>query len=237
MDATEINTTVTIASIILALITIFLARKSIYNYIKSIRPSESVAIFGPKEAGKTTMIRYLQNEPLPKQHFSTFGAQPVGKIVYDLSGNETYFFRSREMFDVGGEHHKGQWGAIIKSQNPNGIIFIVDTNEPELEKNCLRHIYTIYNGLRTNELAGNLKLKCLLILLNKCDVWGTSPEAREQKVLQYRNLFLESINLFQRTFGDNLQIQFGCSSLTNSEYTQSNNAVLRTFAMILAKKK
>ena len=89
----DFNTIVTTVSIIVTLIVIFLARKSVGHFFKSIKPDESVAVFGPVKSGKTTLIRYLQGKAPLRKHFYTFGAQPVGKIVFDLSGNDTYFFR------------------------------------------------------------------------------------------------------------------------------------------------
>lgn len=233
MNLIVIATITTIISILISLIAIFIGRKNITNFIKSIRPKESIAIFGPKTSGKTTLIRYLQGKPLPEQHFDTFGAQSVGKIVYDLSGNETYFFRSREMYDVGGEHIP-QWEAIIKSQNPNGIIYIVDTTQPENDCASLKQMYEIYNKIRTDVLDEGINLKSLLILLNKCDLWGQNPDMRSEKISIYRTILSEPLNLFKSDFGDDLQIYFGSSSLTHSEYSQLNNEVLRNFAIALA---
>lgn len=217
------------------LIAIIVARKSILNFRRSIWPKESVAIFGPKEAGKTTLIRYLQGKPLPDHHYHTFGAEPVGKIVYDLTGNDTYYFRSKEMFDVGGEHIN-QWKVIIESQNPDGIIYIIDTNESEADLSGFEHIYNIYNEMRAHKLANEINLRVLLIILNKFDLWGTSTELREQKTSEYRDLFSDNINLFKNDFGDDFQILFGVTSLTHNEHMQLNNGILRNFAMSLANK-
>ncbi len=228
----DLSTTVTIISIIVTSISLFLARKQIGNFLRSINPKDSIAIFGPKECGKTTLIKYLQGKRLPEQHISTFGAQPVGKIVFDLSGNETYFFRSREMYDVGGEH-RNQWRAIIEEQNPNGIIYIIDTTTPLEEHAGLEHIAQIYHDIRTHEVGNRISLKSLLIFLNKCDIWGPSPADRERMMSYYRNEVLNGVIItLANEFGD-LNIQFGAGSLTHTEHMQCTNEALRGFAMSL----
>ncbi len=224
---------ITIAGIIVGLVGIFVARKNIVNFVKSVRPKESVAIFGPKKSGKTTLIRYLKGEPLPEQYIYTYGAQQVGKIVFDLSGNETYYFRSREMYDVGGEH-TNQWQAIIEEQNPDGIIYIIDTQSPAKEKQGLKYIAEVYHEIRVHNLSEKLRLRTVLILLNKCDLWGTSPGERDQILNEYRNNILsKSIAKLRSEFG-NIEIQVGCSSLTKSEYSQITNDSLRHFAAKIA---
>jgi len=224
-----------VGGIVVGLVGIFIGRKNIGNFFRSFWPTHSIAIFGPKAAGKTTLIRYLQGKPLPTQHFDTFGAQKVDRVVYDLSGNETYFFRSREMYDVGGEH-KNQWQAILERQNPHGIVYMVDTHEPAGEKEGIAHIAKVFHDLRTHKLASKIRLRVLLVLLNKCDIWGTSPEAREKKMAQYRADVLQpALGELAAEFGG-LEIQFGCASLTHTEHADTTNSTLRCFAVSVAKK-
>lgn len=234
----DINTIGIIIGIVISIaaitLSIFIARKNIKNFIREIRTKENVAIFGPSKAGKTTLIRYLQGKLLTDAYEHTFGAKSVGKIVFDLTGNETYYFRSKEIFDVGGEF-ENQWRAIIKTQNPDGIIYIIDTQNKDEEIKGLNSIYDIYNMLRAEKLATEINLKVILILLNKCDLWGTSHQIREQQLSKYRNSFKDILYLFKSDFGNNLKILYGVSSLTKNEYMNMNNDVLRQFAGELAK--
>src|SRR5689334_15632298 len=96
------NLVVGILGLAIGIIAIWLAKKQIKNFFKSLRPRDSVALFGPKAAGKTTLTLYLRSKRLPRQHHETEDTKSVGKIVYDLSGDESYFFVSREMYDVPG---------------------------------------------------------------------------------------------------------------------------------------
>ena len=231
----DINIISIVIGIVGIAISIFIARKNIKNFFNKIRTKENVSIFGPTEAGKSTLIRYLQGKPLTEAYEHTFGAEPVGKIVFDLTGNETYYFRSKEMFDVGGEF-KNQWKAIIETQNPNGIIYIIDTQNKEEEIKGLNCIYNIYNNLRAERLATEINLKVILILLNKYDLWGSSHQIREQQLSEYRNLFKDISDTFNRDFGNDLIILYGVSALTKNEYMNMNNDILRQFAGELAKK-
>jgi signal recognition particle receptor subunit beta len=233
----EITQLLTIIGIIVAVVAIALTllkeKKTIMNFFRHLRPKESVAIFGPAGAGKTTLISYLQGKSLPIKHNYTFGAQPVGRIVYDLTGHDTYFFRSREMYDVGGEHLP-QWEAIIKKQNPDGIIYIVDTTDPNKEAKGLKKIWDIYEDIATQKLSPEIRLRALLILLNKADIWSCNQEEGNHELEKYRNSILTgTCELFEKTFGD-IQIHFEWTSLTKSGYRNHNNDALRNFAAVLA---
>jgi len=141
MDLLLVVMAIEIIVIIVGIVGIIIARRELKNFIRNLWPDESIAVFGIKNVGKSTLIRLLKGETLPLQHVDTYGALPVGRVVYDLTGDETYFFRSREMYDVGGEH-VGQWKVIIKKQNPDGIIFIVDTKDPKKRRKGLERFTT-----------------------------------------------------------------------------------------------
>lgn len=223
---------ITFVGLVVGIAGIIIGRKNLSNLFHSIRPRESVSVFGPKAAGKTTLIRYLHNDKLPEEHISTFGASSPVKIVYDLSGNDTYFFRSREMIDVGGEH-KNQWRAIIEAQNPDGIIYIVDTHDNNEEQVGIDHIIEVYHDLRSHKLGQEFNLNTILILLNKCDIWGRSHDDREAMVARYRNNALkEQIDGLRSEFGT-INIIIGCSSLTHAEFSALTNESLRKMVLSL----
>lgn len=139
------------------------------------------------------------------------------------------------MYDVGGEH-KVQWQAIIEDQNPNGIIYIIDTTQPEEEAIGLKHIAEVYQEIRTHTVANRIRLNSILILLNKCDLWGTSPEQRERMMTHYRDEVLrDAIRELRREFG-RISIQLGAGSLTNTEHTYSTNEAIRRFVVSLVQR-
>jgi signal recognition particle receptor subunit beta len=226
---------ITIVSILVTVITIWMARHVFKEFFQSISPYPSIAIFGPKDVGKTTLICYLQRKPLPLQHYETFGAMSVGKITYDLSGNKSYYFRSLTMYDVGGEF-TNQWNAIIKKQNPDGIIFIADTSDQIIEMERFNKIFSFYHDWCTDELAINIKLRAILILINKADLWGTTSAVKERTIKKYKeDILANSINMFKNEF-PNIVFQFEWSSLILEDFQSHNNEILRSFAKVLDKK-
>lgn len=233
MDLLLVVMAIEIIVIIVGIVGIIIARRELKNFIRNLWPDESIAVFGIKNVGKSTLIRLLKGETLPLQHVDTYGALPVGRVVYDLTGDETYFFRSREMYDVGGEH-VGQWKVIIKKQNPDGIIFIVDTKDPKKEAEGFRKIYDIYRELAEETFLSDIRLRGILVLINKADIWGTTPESRENMVKRYRDeVFRETCDLFRQNFGE-IKIIFSWSSLIRDECIAHNNDVFRRFVALLA---
>ncbi|WP_174590940.1 ADP-ribosylation factor-like protein [Methanocella conradii] len=233
MDILLIVMAIEVIVIIVGIIGIVLARRELKNFLKNIWPSESIAVFGIKNVGKTTLIRLLKGETLPLKHVDTYGALPVGRVVYDLTGDETYFFRSREMYDVGGEH-VGQWKVVIKKQNPDGIIYIVDTTDPKKEAEGFKRIYDIYQELAEEMFLSSIRLRGILVLINKADIWGTTKESREEMIKHYKNEVLrDTCELFRQNFGE-IKIMFDWSSLVQGEHTAHNNDALRQFVTVLA---
>jgi GTPase SAR1 family protein len=230
----NINTIVTIIAIIVGTFGIIIGIPTINNLISIARPNHSIAIFGPKAAGKTTLIKYLQGKPLPEEHKRTFGLQNAGKIVFDLGGKSSLYFLSKEMYDVGGEH-TNQWKVIIENQNPDAIIYIIDTNSEEDEKEGLKIIFEIYHEILSRKEMSKIKLKTILLFLNKCDIWGNTINKRSKKIAEYKVSLRRRIIAIKSEFGG-IKILFGCGSLTDPEYRQLTNDVLRQLAESIAMK-
>jgi signal recognition particle receptor subunit beta len=218
--------------IILGIIGIIIARKDLLNFYRSLRPKYSIAVLGTEGSGKTTLINYLCGEPLPDMHTPTAGARARGKIVCDLSGNQTHYFRSREMYDVGGDQ-TGQWKAVIREQNPDGIIYLVDSTNPERERDGLITLFRIYEELSTEMIATGINLRAILILINKADIWGPSEEQRVEMARRYRDEVVSGLKVeFCRLLPD-LVLLLDWSSLLHAEYQFHLNNVLRRFMAVL----
>lgn len=225
----------TALGVVVGILGVLVGRRAVMNWWKSLRPKQSVAVFGAENAGKSTLLEYLQGRPGQRDRTRTIETTKIGKIVFDLSGNETYFFRSREIYDVPG-HQVPQWRAVIRLQNPHGLIYVVDTFHEAEDVAKFKAIYDIYHELCGEKLSAQVSLRVILVLLNKVNRWGRTEDARAQKISRYRDvLLLDTIKGFRDLLPDPV-IQFGCSSFVDSDFYPETNRILRDFARALEAK-
>jgi GTPase involved in cell partitioning and DNA repair len=205
------------------------ASRAMARALRKIKPKESIHIVGPPDAGKTTLFRYLRHEPQLDEVARPLLRPRAGRMVSDLAGTKTSFFLSLAPDDVAGEE-RALRARLISKYNPDGIIFIIDTHNPEEEHAYLQELYDIYRDFSTQ--SKQLKLKVLLILLNKFDLWGNTAASRDALMNRYRHEILHDlINRFRSSFG--VTVQFGYASLTQTEHAPYNNVILRDFLVAL----
>jgi hypothetical protein len=198
--------------------------------LRKIRTKQSVHIVGPPDAGKTTLFRYLQHEPPPGEWARPWSRPRTGRIVSDLAGTKTNFFLSLATDDMDGEGTTRR-ARLISRYNPDGVIFIIDTHNPEAEHAYLQELYDSYRDFSAQ--AKQVKLRVLLILLNKFDLWGSTAASRDALMNRYRQeIFHDLTNRFRSSFG--VTVQFGYASLTHEEHAPYNGVVLRDFLVALA---
>jgi hypothetical protein len=197
--------------------------------LRKIRPTQSVHIVGPPNAGKITLFRYLRHEPTPGEGTKPVLRSPASRIVLDLTGTKTAYFLSvaDDEIDVEGTSRRAR---LIRRYDPAGIIFVIDTHNPEQERAFLQELYDNYRDFNTG--AKHIKLRVILILLNKFDLWGNATAAREAIISRYRQeVFQDHLNRFGSSFG--VTVQFGYASLTHREHAPYNDVVLRDFLLAL----
>lgn len=210
-----------------------LAWPYIKNYARSrLGAGHVLVLYGPSAAGKTTLVRYLREEPLPLEHVSTHSYERSGKIVYDLSGNKTFFFTMKEVVDMGGGF-RHQLKPVFSRYNPHAIILVCDTTREEEERKSLEDIANAYQEILSELPAEDLKLQVLLILLNQCDVWGNDTATQHSKKEHYVNGVLAGQIQRLRGLVHNLKVRTQAVALTHPAYKVHNDAVLRDLAQLL----
>ena len=155
----------------------------------------------------------------------------AGRIASDLLGTTTVFALSTVTDELVGEPPSRTWW--LKRDNPHGLIVIIDTQQPEAEHAYFQALYERYRAFSSQTQP--VKLRVLLILLNKFDLWGRTAEARETMINHYRRgVFQDLVDRFRSSFG--VTVQWGSASLTQPEHAPYNNVVLREFLMAVARK-
>jgi GTPase SAR1 family protein len=190
----------------------------------------SIAIFGRRNVGKSTLINILQGKPAPQEHDPTFKKQRIGKVEIELKASENFYFISRDLYDVGGEWWD-EWADVMKDQDPNGIIYIVDNENDSAELEDFKHFLEIYDNLFTRGKVSKRHLKAILILINKVDIWGKDPSKIPEINEKYERAYSTLINDFKQKFGTDIRIRW--TSVRELEYRVRTYEILIEFAKVL----
>jgi hypothetical protein len=188
---------------------------------------------GPPGAGKTTLFQYLCHPSRKDEPHRTSTRRRRGRIAADLWEGHGSWFRPKIIDDsLGGQTN--QWVERLRTDNPAGLIFIVDTHHPDEDRTYFQDLYNSYRDF--GRQAKQVNLRVILILLNKFDRWGSTTESREAMMQRYRSeVCQEVVNRFRSTF--KVTVQFGYSSLTYREHFPYNHLMLKEFLAVLEEKR
>lgn len=209
-----------------------LAWPSIKGYAKSLRARHVIVLFGPPAAGKTSFVKYLKGEPIPRQHIQTHNYNRSGKIIYDLSGSKSYFFTLKEVVDMGGEFDP-QLKPILSKYNPQAVILIFDTSDEKKEKKSLEDVADAYQRVLSEHVVEDVRLKVILILLNKCEAWGNSTAEHISMKKSYEDTILADTIERLRSLVPNLEVDIQPVSFMHSSYKNHTDETLRWLAQLL----
>jgi GTPase SAR1 family protein len=208
------------------------ASRRVVQAARKLRSQPSIHIVGPPGAGKTTLYQYLRHPSQVDEARRTLVRRRTGRIAEDFLENHGSWLRPKIIDDgLGGQ--TDQWVERLRTHNSEGLIFMVDTHNPDADQAYLQDLYHSYRAFGTP--AKRVNLRVLLILLNKFDLWGSTTESREAMMQRYRSeVCQEVVNRFRSTFG--ITVQFGYASLTRPEHMPYNNLVVREFLAALEHK-
>jgi GTPase involved in cell partitioning and DNA repair len=214
------------------LLGISVASQRVLQAARTLRPQLSIHIVGPPDAGKTTLFHYLRHASRIDEPHRTLVRRRTGRIGAGLWDSHSSWFRPK-IIDDGLGRQTTQWAKRLRTYNPEGLIFVVDTHNPDEDRKYFQDLYRSYRDFSAHTKRVNLGV--LLILLNKFDLWGSTTDAREAVMQRYRTEVCQEVaNQFRSTFG--IAVQFGYSSLTHREHIPYNNLMLKGFLTALEHK-
>ena len=214
---------------LVGLLGLSVASQKMVRAARTLRPPPSIYLVGPPAAGKTTLFRYLCQTPHPDESVNTMGRRRTGRLAADFSESRFLWFRSK-ITDDGLGRQTNRWAGRLKHDNPEGMIVLVDTLDPDDDYMYLQNLYNSYRDFSIDTKAVNLCV--LLILLNKFDLWGRTTASREAMMHRYRtDVFPEIVNQFRSRFG--VTVQFGYASLTQPEHAPFNHLTVKEFLTAL----
>lgn len=129
-------------------------------------------VLGYRQTGKTTLLAYMRRnlqlldtdawQPEP----TTAGGEAVPVFTTRLEGEG---FRLRPRRDVGGEYAMWEtdWVDLFQQAKPRGLIFLIDHTRPYQHKDALNFAMNLVE----DEAAAGRKIKALLLIVNKMDLW------------------------------------------------------------------
>jgi hypothetical protein len=179
------------------------------------------------------LFQYLRDPSRVDEPRRTLVRRRTGRIAADFLESHSAWSRSK-IIDDGLGRQTNHWAERLHTYNPEGLIFIVDTHNPDEDHTYFQDLYNSYRDFGTH--AKRVKLRVLLILLNKFDRWGSTTASREAMMHRYRTeVCQEVVNRFRNTFG--ITVQFGYSSLTQREHIPYNNLMVKEFLAVLEHKR
>lgn len=187
---------------------------------KYIFNDKNFIVLGPRESGKTTLLEYLRTgQPIEKYN------PTVGTVVIDRKFEIDEDFM-KALKDVGGdkEFREIDWFHLIKSINPDGIIFMINGNESTSKieesidiafENCLRH----YSN-------GSRNLKAFYVFLNFYDKWKNDSSKKLLLVSKIKLKIMERIN--ESSSLHNLKVEVYKTQLSpkGSPWNEVNSALI-----------
>jgi hypothetical protein len=225
--------TASILGSLVGLLGLSVVGRKVVQAARKLRRPPSILIVGPPAAGKTTLFQYLRQPSRLGEPPRTMVRRRSGRIVADLLDSPRSWFRPKIIDDGLGMQTK-QWAERLHTYNPEGLIFIVDTDNPDEDHAYLQDLYNSYREVSTR--AKQVNLRVLLILLNKFDRWGSTTESREAMMHRYRSeVCQEIVDRFRSSF--KITVQFGYTSLTHREHIPYNNLVVKEFLAVLEQKR
>lgn len=226
------RTIVALLGSLVGLLGLSVVSRRVVQAARKFHAQPSIHIVGPSGAGKTTLYQYLCHPSGVDEPRRTLVRRHTGRIAADFLESHSSWLRSK-IIDDGLGRQTDQWVEHLPTYNPEGLIFIVDTHNPNADQAYLQELYNSYRAFGAR--AKRVNLRVLLILLNKFDLWGSTTESREAMMDRYRSeVCQETVHRFRSTFG--ITVQFGYASLTHREHMPYNNLVVKEFLAALEQK-
>lgn len=224
-----VRTVLSVLGGLIGLLGLSVVGKKVARAARTFYPPPAIHIVGPEAAGKTTLFHYLCHTPSPGEAVTPVAPRQRGRLAADFSEGRRLRWRSRVTDDgLGGQ--TSQWAGRLKRYNPEGMIVVMDTHTPDDDQAYVQALYASYRDFSAG--ARRVKLRVLLVLLNKFDLWGSTTASREAVMQRYRTEVLsEVVNQFRSRFG--VSVQFGYASLTRPEHAPYNRLTVEGFLTAL----
>ena len=174
---------ISIFSSLVGLLGLSVVSRRMIQVARQLRSHPSIHIVGPPAAGKTTLFHYLRQLSCDDEPRKPLTRRRLGRIVTGVLTGRGPWFRSK-IIDDGLGRQRDHWVERLHTYNPEGLICIVDTDNPDEDRTYFQDLYNSY--LDFGKQAKGVNLRVLLILLNKFDRWGRTTAAREAMMQHYR---------------------------------------------------
>lgn len=199
---------------------------------------KKVVVWGPPAVGKTSLSRYLAGKPIPDKHDPTFQPEVYsGALYYNLTGGPPVYLRLSNIIDTPGEPtHKGKREWSVKKYNPHGIILLSTPRDEDVKatRSDIDDLIRLYGDILTARPIKKVKLRVILICLNKMDEWGSNKGDADTKLARFQESVKPNITDLQLTFNQKLSVIYGMGSLKERQYIERTKDALSEFGETLA---
>ena len=205
--------------------------KRIKSFVLTLSNRHKVFIYGPRAAGKSTLITYLDTGQFSNRRHPT-KVKSVANVATDLSGSTYERLVFKKIVEVGGEFVE-QLKPEFQKLSPEAIIFIYDLNNIDEGTKRLDIFLEVIEVLLGENSVQSDQIKAFLLVANKADQvpnfdYGTSHNLVESKLTsqteKVRRLFID-VEIFHEV-----------GSLRNSALRMNIDEGIRQLALRLRSK-
>ena len=179
-----------------------------------------IFVFGAAGVGKTSFLRFLEEKPIPATRLSTRGIDESDRVAYPLGANERALL-ARAFIEFGAEHET-MFRTAFREKNPIAIVFILDHAQQAESLVYARYIVQAVREMGERVTAEKIRLRCLLVLVNKADQWANNSHEIQSIIRQYELNAISSELRNITKYKPECQIIFRASCLVDpilKEYT------------------
>jgi hypothetical protein len=126
----------------------------------------------------------IEGKPIPDRHLATSGKDETGRIGFKVGENERGLL-ARSFIEYGAENDT-MFRTEFRYKNPIAIVLIIDHRYQDAALKYASLVIDAIKGLSQSVVEEKIRLKCILVLVNKNDLWADNAHEIQKHMREYQ---------------------------------------------------